>query len=69
MKAQKGAHAVYLSGQEGRWKQFHAKCSFISVPQWHCTPHSGPTWINKARNMIPVKADPAICSSVNGVSG
>ena len=57
---------VYLSGREGRWKQSYTKCSLISAPQWHRTPHSGLSWIYKVTNMIPIKADPAIC---NGVSG
>ena len=50
---------VYLSGQEGRWKQFHIKCSLISTPQWHHSPHSGLLWVHKATNMMPIKVDPA----------
>ena len=60
---------MYMSGREGYWKQFHTKCSLISTPQWHCTPHSELPWIYKVTSMMPVKADPAICNFVNGVSG
>ena len=52
---------VYLSGREGCWKQFHTNCSLISASQWHCTPHSGLSRINRATNMIPVNANPAMC--------
>ena len=41
-KAQKTA-TVYMSGQDGRWEQFDTTCSLISAPQWHHTPHSGPS--------------------------
>ena len=33
-----------MSGQDGRWEQFDTTCSLISAPQWHHTPHSGPSW-------------------------
>ena len=40
---------VYMSGQDGRWEQLDITCSLISVPQWHHTPHSGPSWIYMVR--------------------
>ena len=33
------------------------------------TSHNELSWIYKVTNIMPVKADPFICSSVNGVSG
>ena len=40
---------VYMSGQDGRWEQFDTTCSLISAPQWHHTPHSGPSRIYMVR--------------------
>ena len=61
---------MYLPGRGGCWKQFLTKCSLISVPQMHHrTPHSGLSWIYKVTNTMPVKADPAICTSANDISG
>ena len=34
---------VYMSGQDGHWEQLDTTCSLISAPQWHHTPHSGPS--------------------------
>ena len=53
---------MHLSGYECRCKQFHAKFSLISAPQWHHTSHSEPLWINKA--MMPVKTDPSYANGV-----
>ena len=47
------------------------KCSLTSVPQRHIRTalHSGLSGIYWVTEMMPVKADLAICSSANGVSG
>ena len=47
----------------------HPKCSLISVPQWHHTLHSKLSGSYKVTNMIPVKADLPISSSVIDLSG
>ena len=56
-----------MSGQDGRWEQFNNTCSLISVPQWHHTPRSVPSWIYMVRQMLPVKADLVIFSPVTGL--
>ena len=48
-KAQKQPQCGYMSGQDGHWEQFNTTCSLISAPQWHHTPHSGPSWIYMVR--------------------
>ena len=57
---------MYLSGQEGHWKQFNTKCSHISGPSGTVHPIED---CHEFTNilMMPVKADPTICSSVNSV--
>ena len=61
---QKSIHCVLMEvqkeAQEDRWKQ--PSLALLVHP-------SGTVHIYKVIDMMPVKADPAICSSVNGVSG
>ena len=41
--------------------------ALISAPQWHHTLHSELSWIHRVTEMVPVKADLAICSPAIGV--
>ena len=41
----------------------------VALLVWHRTTHSGLSWIYTVTNMMPVKADPARCSSANSISG
>ena len=60
---------VRLSGRYGCWQQFDTQCSRISVSQWHCILHSGLSWIYRVTEMMPVKANLIIWSSLIGMSG
>ena len=65
---EKSSHCVLMEVQEGAMCTFPTKCSLIGVPLPSGTIHPS-RWTVKVINIMPVKADPDICSSVNGVSG
>ena len=60
---------VNLVGQDSRQQQFDTPGSLISAHQWPHRPCSGPSWFYRVGKRPPVKADLAICSPINGVSG
>ena len=42
-KAQKQPQCTCQDKTVVAWEQFDTTCSLISAPQWHHTPHSGPS--------------------------
>ena len=59
---------VNLAGRDSR-QQPDTPSSLISAHQWPHRPCSGPSWVYRADKRPPVKADLAIYSPINGVSG
>ena len=61
---------VNLVGQDShKQQQFDTLSSLISAHQWPHRPRSGPSWFYRVGKRPPVKADLAIYSPINGVSG
>ena len=60
---------VNLAGRDSRQQQPDTPSSLISAHQWPHGPCSGPSWVYRADKRPPVKADLAIYSPINGVSG
>ena len=60
---------VNLVGQDSCQQQFNTPSSLISAHQRAYRPCSGPSWFYMVDKRPPVKADLAIYSPINGVSG
>ena len=58
-----------LVGHDGRQQQFDSPSSLISAHQWPHRLHSRPLWFYRVGKRPPVKADLAIYSPINGMSG
>ena len=60
---------VNLVGRDSCQQQLDTPSSLISARRWPHRPCSGPSWFYRVGKRPPVKADLAIYSPINGVSG
>ena len=59
----------HLVGRDSRQQQFDIPSRLISAHHWPHRPCSGLSWLYRVGKRLPVKADLAIYSPINGVSG
>ena len=58
---------VNLVGRDSRQQQLDTPSRLISANQWPHRPCSGPLWFYRVDKRLPMKADLAIYSPINGV--
>ena len=63
------AQKLNLVGRDSRQQKFDTPGSLNSAHQWPHRPCSGLSWFYSVGKRSPVKADLAIYSPINGVSG